>query len=206
MSLLILLLCEDRALLAVDTLTSDRLPDAPQNTWTESSKLAIVPHSQVAIAGRGDVSFPRSLATHLMRFPDADFDAIVARLATDLDTAFDLHCTVLGADMKAHPQDLVMAGYSQKAGHMAAVAVRRPAGAEGFESVQHLPAGVLGLPPCEPEGSFRNEDEYLRAKASAQVEWGRTECPGAAIGGRLLVADLRREALSVRMLTIPGKT
>jgi len=95
-------------------------------------------------------------------------------------------------------QEIALVGWSQREGAMIATSWDRPAGAGQRFVVDQLDRSVA---PWESEWGEAIEprtDHDMLQLARVQVSRFRVAHPGAPIGGRLLVAELTRNAVSVR--------
>lgn len=204
MSLLNIDLNADRALIAVDTSAISLEGGAGV---MERSKLLHLPHANLVLAARGELVFFSSFFERVCRAPGiVDFDA----LAASAKAALSEHKQVLLAHMRAAGFDdldegckheISLIGYSLSAGAMrCATWVYDRASADWLERI----SGTGLVSPWDPSWARELPDtdtwQAMRLLAQLQVEKMRElrERGAIAIGGRLLLAELTRDAYSLR--------
>lgn len=193
MSILNVLLCPGKLLVAVDTWAEDALPQKP----SAGAKLLLIPQHNLVLASRGSAQFfLRIYELCLQASFRADFtmEQLMAELGLVMDQLWPNYLQAAaeaGMSRGILHSELVLDGWSPKNGRMMATAYAKDA-AGGPARVQPLEGGVAS--PGEPlrgrPDSFGFDDvlEAGRLQAAYLNEGvGRT-----VAGGRLLVADLRR--------------
>lgn len=209
MSLLNVYLERDRALVAFDTLSSPMLGLSVAEAIRQFaegvhlSKCTFVPHLNIAIAHRGDAMMANAVCSMLQLSGLADFDAMAGAMPEVLAQA---HTQVTALRKKQMGQDafpgleVVMVGWSPALKRMEGVRWVRWPNDKGFNA---SPVGkVLMLPDAEWEQTPEVPDtaERMEAIARDQVAYVRARHPGYNCGGRLLMAELTRDSLSVRTI------
>jgi hypothetical protein len=191
MSLLIVALQPERILVAVDSVAGT----GDGSFLGEASKLHVLPHLNAVLAGRGHVGV-LGMALMLGLEPRPDFDALADVMPGAL-TAGVAHLVAHGLLQDAAPQEVVLAGWSPRLNSMRACAYARH---DGGAFIAHGIARAL----MSPGGDFRADTapwpqsiEDMEHIAREQVAWMRKTHPHAACGGRLLVADVRRDTVAV---------
>jgi len=202
MSLLNVLIHPDRALVAVDT----RMMEVETGRYFEGSKMFPMIHSNVLFACRGDRVFPlfvfdwflgcmgEAFRTYDLDAVERDIPVVLAKVKERYTEKSDLH----GAAESHLGIDLVVVGWSEKHQTMRGLSCVSERGGEF--SIGAMETGRLGPIPTEDlrHVHCNDEVEYLTTVARSQVRQVRRDDPGFPIGGRLLLAELTRDTLSVR--------
>lgn len=211
MSLVNVHLEHDRALIAFDTLTS-AMQAPPANGVAEAlarfsaglhmSKCAFLPHANVAMAHRGDAMLAVNAFSAVQISALADFDAIAEAMPQVLAQSFAQVTAFrkqhLGIDDFAG-SEIILVGWSPALKRMLAVRWVRWPKDGGFAASQVV--SPLILPDAEWEQDPKADTaEKMEAIARDQVAYVRREHPGYNCGGRLLLAELTRDSLSVRTI------
>jgi hypothetical protein len=195
MSILNCSVSERRALVAVDTHVQKN-----GGASTHGPKLFVVPHANLVLAVRGDVIFGNELAGHLHLGPVADFDEAAAVMPSLLDHAFAAYSRLRKehGDVPWSGSEIALVGWSKRAARMQGIRWESWPGDQLFKVTPIEPWSLspnASWPelPAAPDTAAKME-----ALARDQLRFIRTHFPGAAIGGRLLVAEITRDAVNVR--------
>lgn len=214
MSLLNVYLKCDRALVSVDTLSSRVASQTvPASNVAEALKLfdsgihapkfAHLAHINAIIAHRGDflVASIALSALHMAMCQSFDEAAEVMPqlLADTYAQAMALRKQRLGVE-DAQGAEIVLVGWSDALNRMEGVRWVRWPQDKGFNASRL--GKVLMLPDAEWEQTPEAPDtaERMEAIARDQVAYVRRKHPGYNCGGRLLLAELTRDSLSVRKI------
>lgn len=202
MSILNVLLCPDKLLVAVDTWAEDALTQKP----SVGAKLLLIPQHNLVLASRGPAQFFLKIYELCLQASfRADFtmEQLMAELGLVMDHLWPsyLHAAAeAGMTWDILHSELVLGGWSPKAGRMMATAYAKDA-AGGPARVQPLEGGVAS--PGEPlrgrPDSFEFDDVLEAGRL--QVAYLNESVGRTVAGGRLLVADLRREQATITDLT-----
>ena len=193
MSILNVSIDRDRALVAVDTLC--QTGQGPRETL----KLYPLPHIGAVIAGRGQLAF--LLQIHLeVILHCATFDDLVERTIEALPPLFarlraQPNAAAFGMGDGSDVQELVLVGWSPQAQAMQGWRWSQSDPRLGFTREEIAP--WLVSPALEPVGDLSTATGMLHLARRQVTRW-RPSAPGGALGGRLLLAELRRGALMVR--------
>jgi hypothetical protein len=201
MSILNVLLRPDQLLVAVDTLALDALTGHP----CEGAKLLLIPQHNVVLACRGSAQFFLKIYEISVQ---ASFRAgfSLEQLSLQLGLVIDqLWPTYLEAADRAGIErsqlhtELVLGGWSVQSGEMVATAYAKNAGGRRA-IVQPLLGGLAspGKPLSGRRDSFDLDDILQAGRLQAAYLNALSERPVA--GGRLIVAVLRKEKITVRTL------
>ena len=214
MSLLNVYLERDRALVSVDTLSSRIACQlAPAGGIADALKLfgggihapkfAHIAHINAVIAHRGDFLVSNIVLSALHMAMCQSFDAAVEAmpqlLADAYAQAMALRKQHLGIE-DAQGTEVVMVGWLPALNRMEGVRWVRWPHDKGFNASRL--GKVLMLPDAEWEQTPEAPDtaERMEAIARDQVAYVRARHPGYNCGGRLLLAELTRDSLSVRTI------
>lgn len=200
MSLLNVWVSPERALVAVDSL--GKVPDGP--TISDVSKIYSLPGVNVVIAGRGQLSFSL-FAYEICHRSALAHDQIVDNLAAILSQASDvLHTINKASDMAGKvdigPQELLLVGWSQRQGGFQGIWCKRERVGENFSLTSVDP---LVCAPVETQWGALPVDDFstaanMETMARWQVQHGRQMFPGQPLGGRILIAELSRDSVTVK--------
>ncbi|HTM78927.1 MAG TPA: hypothetical protein VL133_15035 [Devosia sp.] len=214
MSIVNVVMERERALIGFDTLSSamQALPDgvpgvaevmARFNGGIHMSKCLFLPHANVALAHRGDAMLAVSVGSAIQLAALSDFDAIVEAMPQLLAQSFAqvtaLRKQQLGIEQFAGAE-VILVGWSPALKRMEAVRWLRWPQDNGFAG---SPVGhALLLPDAEWEQTPDVPDsaEQMERIARDQVAYVRAKHAGYNCGGRLLLAELTRDTLSVRTI------
>lgn len=213
MSLVNIVMNPDRALIATDThvqfmsCVSTSVSEAiarAQAGGFSSSKFDYLPHANIVMTCRG-VSILGTIAFGTVKLSGiSDFDHVVTSMSQWIADATRQATELLRQQGVNHFEgcEITLVGYSQALGRMEAVRwVRQPS--DRVFSVAPV-AGVSLMPDAEwsqpPEPPIT--DEAMEAVARDQVQYCIDRWPGGEyrLGGRLLLAELTRDSLSVRTI------
>jgi len=204
MSLLNVLVCADR----VDVVTDSRTESIANGGPGSASKLHIVALPAVLLAGRGIASVPLVASIGLQhRAPS--FDACLAMLPGLVRDALQAMATGAAAQ-GIDPQnpalaqhELVMAGWSNRLGRMAAVHVLKR-DAQALLQVEMIEPGECVLAPhvdgVTDGGQIHTGADLVTMARRQLVAWNLGH-PMAPLGGPLQVAELRQGRITISTVT-----
>lgn len=215
MSLVNIHLERDRALIGFDTLTSrmnapttlsvaDAIKVAQAfDSGVHMSKCTFLTHANVAVAHRGDAMLAVNVCSALQMSLLSDLDAMTEAMPQLLAQAYAqvtaFRKQQMGID-DFHGAEIILVGWSPALNRMEGVRWVRWPQDKGFAA---SPVGKeLILPDAEWEQKPDAPDtaEKMEAIARDQVAYVRRKYPGYNCGGRLLLAELTRDTLSVRTI------
>lgn len=214
MSLVNIFMERDRALISVDTLSSSMgapavlsgsVADALARIaeGIHAGKCAYLPHIGTAMAHRGDYLFASAVFSGLQLAMPKDFDVATeimpGILAQTFAQASEFRRRQLGSDMFAGAE-IVLVGWSPALNRMEGVRWVRWPGDNGFAA--HPIGKVLLLPDAEweqPPGIPDTPEAFERI-ARSQVAYVRANHAHLNCGGRLLLAEVTRDNLTVRTI------
>lgn len=201
MSLINVLLHGDAAYVAVDT----AVIQFDTGAVFEGSKMVPMPSAGIVVAGQGTPDliyhFAMSMVTCLRQM---DFDAI-QDASPGIDDWFRRVDAFYASQGKpdaspAHSgQRIVVAGWSMREQRMAGIQFNRPPGADTSFEVDRI-EGQLHTPAYDDDLSgltVATPEDYMRAVAEAQMRTHRKHKSQPVLGGRLIVAELRRSQVIV---------
>lgn len=196
-----------RALVAVDTTSYDITSGAP----SERSKLIPLAHANAVIATRGINKLLLEVFAAIFVMPvSVDYDVISDWLPSALDSGFEgyvANCLAVGMDEGlVREVELAVVGWSQRSGEMAGVRLTRSPGDSSFSVKPIRPWSIApnagwgaSTPPPAP-----STIEAMEEVARAQVRHIRETYSGDPIGGRLIVAELTRDQMTIRSIANLG--
>lgn len=163
------------------------------------SKIVTIPHWPGVIACRGPTTISSIIAGFALLMPDFDslvdgFDASMAACRQQFETALPLaRCSL------DELSEIVLAGWSPKAGRLQCWHAVKPAG--GQYELSEISVGVCAPPPfaggAMPHAPTTVADHV--AMARLQAERLRNEAD-AASGGDLVIATLTRDAITIELV------
>lgn len=192
MSILNVLLRPDHLLVAVDTLAEDALTGAKSS----GAKLLLIPQHNLVLATRGSTQFflrIYELALQASFRADFTMEQLGKELGLVVDQlwpAYERAALDAGIQREALGTELVLGGWSPRAGRMVATAYAKSD--SGTAAVVQPLAGGLASPGEPLEGrpdSFA--PEAVLAAGRAQSVWLNEKAGRRVAGGRLLVATLK---------------
>lgn len=203
MSILSTHLTAERVLIGVDTrgAAAEGMSENARATigTVNCHKAAYLPALGAVLAGRGTPSLLQLVSSQSMLSGHADFDALVGGLPAMLKFGFTHMLDVArrsGLTVDLTEQEILAAGYSAQAGRMVGYVWAQESRAAGFErydledgSAWQTPWWAAEDPPeCDtPEAMLRLARLQVAAARERRIE---------AIGGKLIVADVRRNGVS----------
>ncbi|QNK00982.1 hypothetical protein [Dyella telluris] len=202
MSLLNCYVAEDRALVSVDTcmapISSGNAADLARRA--HGSKLLALPHANVVLAARGEQNFFNWLASDLNRAMLDGYDAMAERMQSLLDKNLEAFMEVV-----AKPQgvdsfpgaEILMVGWSRATNRMQAAVWKCDHGEKAFRVARVAPWMASPNPGYAELPSPPDSAERMTAIARDQVELLRSLPVSVAVGGRLLLAEVTRDAVSI---------
>jgi hypothetical protein len=164
------------------------------------AKCLVLPSGPIALAFRGKFIFGLTVFMRLA-MGCFYFDDWVKALPEELLETFDKLPPGLGVNAAALPecQQLVLAGYSEQRGRMAAFAFSQETRERGFEVREILRSFAAPSIPGADAFDLSYENGHIAA-ARAQFAWAREHHPDAGFGGALIVTELSRTAVIQRHL------
>lgn len=159
------------------------------------SKLLTIPHLNAVIACRGSLAFLQK--AHAEFCTMSNFDQMAERAELVMSYALAQQGSTEHLDKYAHGAEMVLAGYSQKAGRVVIHLIR----CEGIgkDTEAHLDIANAILPGnlgISLEGITASR-EGLIDLTSRQVKAIREHAPDAAAGGNLIVAEVHQGRVAV---------
>lgn len=159
------------------------------------SKLLTIPHVNAVIAVRGSLAFLQKAHAEFCTMPT--FDQMAERAELVMSYALAQQGSTEQLDKYAHGAEMVLAGYSQKAGRVVIHLIR----CEGIgkDTEAHLDVNNAVLPGdmgISLEGITASR-EGLTELTRRQVKAIREHAPDAAAGGNLLIAEVRPRSMAI---------
>lgn len=203
MSVLNIIVSHDRAWVAVDTAGTD----ACTGNALEVSKMVPLVHASLVLAARGATTVMHNLAAWCMSLDrTADFDLLAGFPPGWMDE-FHTHLASqvraqTGREPAAQETEIVIVGWSASQQRMALLAFRRGAGMDSYQ-VQTPDIYIAPWPGDEAmnrlaEITVPNMAEYMRVVSDEQMAWSKHTNQVGPIGGRLLIAEVTRDAITIR--------
>jgi hypothetical protein len=189
-----------RALIAVDTVGGGYGLGEHQ-----VSKIYPVAHANIILAGRGSVSFLAHVAV-MCSVMQGDFDQMIVEVAELLPRVWAQMLSgwraqgLDGSVAQGQGQELYLFGYSCRLQEMVAVCFTRLAGGSVFAMVDDLAYSAAPYPTCLGVLPPIQTVQDFMPIARKQVQLHRETCPDAGVGGRLLLAKLTRESMTLKSL------
>lgn len=196
----------DRALVGVDTLGV--VPDGPAGRGVparcELTKLFPLVAADCLVAGRGDAGFIWSVYLGCLGTVPATFDTLAAAMPNILQAAVHVYEAMQPAQTRrpAGGLQLALVGWSPRQERMCGVVFSRAAAGQPFERL------VLGgdggeesddwIAPWEDEQGEAPVPDTPGAMLDLVLRQVGHAPAGAPVGGRLIVAELRRDSLTVQ--------
>jgi hypothetical protein len=189
-----------RALVAVDT-AGAMFSASELVARTEASKMLHLPHQNVILAARGETYFFGFVfgAIHHGGLGN-DFDELESGIAAALPSLLQqylLYQGTGGLDRSNMEIELVLVGFSKKRNRMAGCAYELWPGDSAFKATG---IDLWRIGPWDagwPKAPMPNDDLMMRLIARDQVKHMRATHPDCAIGGRLLMAELGPENVTI---------
>lgn len=213
MSLLNIYLAAHRALVGVDT-ACGLLPGQSMEEWcaanapgqkppAELSKLWPIAHAGAVIACRGTALFGLQVFGAASMFPSVDaiednMGDLLKRIGAASDASHQ--AAQMPEELRHAKQEIALVGWSQREGSMIATVWEHVAGPGHTFEVDQVDRFAA---PWETEWGEAIEprtDHDMLQLARMQVSRFRVAHPGAPIGGRLMVAELTRDQITVRQV------
>lgn len=204
MSLVNVVLEQDRAIVGFDTL-SGMVQGFEHLLQCEvhASKAVYMPHARAMLAHRGEALMAIMAHEALQIAALQGFDEMAEAMPHILAATFVQFCEFrkhqLGRE-HFEGSEIILVGWSNALERMQAIRWTRYPEDKGF-SVASVGKCVF-LPDAEwpAQPSATGTPEQMEAIARDQVAWVRKNRPGFNCGGRLLLAELTRDACSVRVV------
>lgn len=196
MSLVNVWISPDRALVGVDTegVTLD-------GTHNEVSKMIPLVHANLVLATRGHMGFLNALFGTSYAV-GGDFDAIVEKMPMILSYAFNHLMSQASSAGVADQgnfdrQDAFIVGWSRKHCRMLGMSYSQETAKDGFTG-REIDSWCVS--PWEDPGvmpPIPNTPEVLKEVARTQASFASDPRSEAAVGGRLLVAEITRDGIII---------
>ena len=202
MSLVNISLTPHRALISVDTETG-----TPNGEFGEGSKMTLLPHCNIVLAIRGTTFLLATAFSSAQMALPSDFETIEKLIPSVMTGTIDyLRANAaqlvpnIQIDQDDHrnvaEQNVMMVGYSESRGRMAAVVFSTSRSSEEVASyeIEEVDASVSPWSEDWEEDMFDpNTPELMLSLAKFQRERGKAIAPDAPIGGRLLLCELTKD-------------
>ena len=196
MSILNVWLACDHALVGVDT---DSV-DIAGNHY-DCSKLLPIVHLNAVLAGRGSLALLGCAFVQMLVSGGEDFDVVAGRLPEYATNAF---LGTIGGPLRSLSEsayqagdEIVLVGWSPRFGRPRSVEVSRAPGASSFVFEETELQYVSPWKDSIDYATKASDVWQMRRLAGAQVSLLRRTDPEAAAGGRLVVAEIRKNGLSI---------
>lgn len=197
MSLLNVWVSSELALVAVDTQA-----EIGGGACLDVSKLIAFPAQKLVLACRGDLLLFNALLA-FVHGSGAEIDALAGSLPVMADHTVTQMTQSMAAPIggyRFHEAEFALVGWSEERRRVAGVAVVRMPGESRFTASEIDPwrigpnAGWSSL-PAMPDCA-----ENMEAIAREQVRYMRTHHPAAPMGGRLLLAEISSDGVTLSQL------
>ncbi|WP_201312896.1 hypothetical protein [Dyella sp. EPa41] len=203
MSVLNCFVAEDRALVSVDTcmapISSSNAADLARRA--HGSKLLALPHANVVLAARGEMNFFNWLASDLNRAVLDGYDAMAERMPSLLEKNLEVFMAAVAKPqgVDAFPgAEIVMVGWSRATNRMQAAVWKCDHG-EKASRVARVASWMASPNPGYAElPAPPDSAERMTTIARDQVELLRSLPVAVAVGGRLLLAEVTRDSISIK--------
>lgn len=205
MSLLNVWVSAERALVAVDSAV--KIPST--NSYLEASKLVSLPHANLVMAVMGEVAFLGYVFYEIHHaLSTIDYDVLADTLQLEIDSfykQFRWQAKYAGAPLDAFRGcEIVIVGWSSRQRRILGMRLSlRPNAAAFVPSVIDpwciMPAADWTADAPPPIHS----SNLLRQAATKQVRWTQLHQPSAAIGGKLVVAEITAAAVKLTRHDFP---
>ena len=165
-----------------------------EGKYVELSKMLVLPHANVVVAIRGQNIFLNGLFSALQMIQSSSFDEITDGVPSALQQTMGyikqvehlFRCPV-------DAQEVVLVGYSASARQMLCLTYL-PDGDGGFVESEVDDTYLSPWMPDEWERPFKaTTPDHVRIISTQQIADAKVLHPDAALGGRLLLAELTRE-------------
>lgn len=200
MSLLNVWVSAERGLVAVDSAV--KIPAT--NSYLEASKVLPLPHANLVVAVMGEVAFLGYVFYEIHHaLSTIDYDVLADTLHLEIDSLykqFRWQAKFAGASPDAaRGCEIVIVGWSPRRGQILGMRHSLGPDAVGFVTSEIDPWCIMPAADWTAENPPAVDTvEALEQVAVEQVRWTRQHQPDAAIGGRLLVAELTSSSISIR--------
>lgn len=192
----------ERALIGTDTEMAVPCGAAPEGKRAQCTKLLPLVHLNAVLACRGEAIFFKAV-----------FDAINLSGGDDLDAVFDAMAGALPGLLSAtrdglrmggvthatipDSQTIVLVGWSPRAGRIVGVEWTQETSARGFVADDINPHYIAPWNRSIEPFADPTTPETMMQLARKQVRLMRERAPGAAAGGKLILAELTRDAMTI---------
>ena len=194
-------------------IATDTYCQTPNRHLFETSKIFPVAHAGVVLAGIGSTSMAQEAFHEVLRPGiEIDFDFLELRLqsvldeifATQMNRAQRFNCEASAAVLN-DGNLIFLAGWSRAVGRMRARAFMQWANRSEFRSYEISGFSVTPRDPRADIDAPATDEEFVRMATDA-IEYGQTIEPGGPFGGKLVVADLRRDSLNLSIQSLDRVT
>lgn len=172
--------------------------------FSDTNKLILIPSATTVIACRGEQTLARWTMSELMRHTGGQyFDEMLVRMPDVLEACHAealRQAHVAGIKIDSLDAELALVGYSKRAGRVVCMHFTRQSAHTKF-AAQRRDTGVLS-PTVSKAPADRGSDpfELQRGIAIAQTAEWKAKSPADPIGGRLVVAKVTKDEVTVRNL------
>lgn len=207
MSLLNIVVEDDRALVSVDTEVGIAIESDPTGAQRRrlgltgmerfaGSKLFVVPHANAVVALRGSSQLLLMLATNLCASAVATFDDLADCFVDAVETCHAL-LTSRFPSTSVHPEQSAHAvGWSDREQQMVVVAAKRKPGTDRYTLDDTAGQIVSPWPFTERAPSIVSRGQLLDLSRE-QIRRVRAMDPDVVLGGELLLVELTRDTLAM---------
>lgn len=165
--------------------------------YQHGDKMLALGQSNLVIAGRGDLVLMAHLAACLTNLSPEGYDGALFGMDDVLRDEVSAYEAV--REMHGHAPlqglEFVIAGWSKSAGACAATRWERWEGEEAFKAI---PVEPWSLSPDASTGQPDEPDTVEKVLAYARTQVRRLAPLTGAVGGRLLLAEVTRDGVSMR--------
>lgn len=193
---------EDRALVCVDTAVT--IHTARGFEFSEVGKLHVLTHAGVVLAAVGSVAVAQAAFQWASRAgSNLNFDVIAHAMSAALDCIHTHEMDECAGDPQAAAavggeNHVYLVGWSPAAARMRGIAFIKSQSAKCFEQFDTTPRWAQPHDPASEARQPMTVDE-IAARASGIVRYGKLIDPAVGFGGRLVVADVRRDSITTVM-------
>lgn len=204
MSVINLVVRQDKGVIAVDTLSCDTRVDSERGNMT---RVLLLPHGQMLLACRNHEDFFFTLYCELLKVsngPRFDVDCAETILPRLIDVHWPTYCQAEapetgGTASHGHQFDLVAMGWSEKSSSVVARVFSKVSGSPARATKAEGSMASPGHPLQKWKGST-DEEEMLRA-ARVQVHYQNLMAGAQVAGGDLLLSSISRDGVWMKRLS-----
>lgn len=210
MSIMNVIVKPDRAYVAVDTAAATT---QGRKGCVETSKMVPLVHANLIFAARGALTVMHNLASWCMSIDrTANFDYLAGLLPEMMDQFHErlMHQVQSQTGEVPHHQEVEIAlvGWSEGKKNMACLLLSNDRG-QGPYSAKIAQCVISPFPGDDAmqrmsEVTVPDIESYMAVVANEQVKFVRRQFPGQPIGGRLIVAEITKDRMTVESVTDLG--